>query len=90
MPYTIQFRNKALTFLDGLDKKFAGQVVRKINAQLSSDPFGSGEKLRNMEFDGIPAFRIRSGNFRVLYTINNDSQVIVHIIDGRKDVYKNR
>jgi mRNA interferase RelE/StbE len=62
-------------------------VVRVIQAveQLANDPFPNGsQKLSGSDF----AYRIRLGDYRVVYSVFNDLSIIeVQRIRHRKDVY---
>ncbi|MCF7762792.1 MAG: type II toxin-antitoxin system RelE/ParE family toxin [Verrucomicrobia bacterium] len=60
------------------------QVAEKIRllAQTARPP--GFKKLR-----GSSGYRLRSGDFRILYTING-STITVHAVGNRKDVYRSR
>lgn len=46
---------------------------------------------RGFVMNGVhEVYRIRSGDFRILYCQNGDSEVIVLDIGNRNDVYRNR
>ena len=64
-----------------LPVKEAGQVARKI-ARLERGLVGDVKRLVNHE----PAYRLRSGNFRVLFDVEGDS-VAIKKIGMRRDVY---
>ena len=61
------------------------RVVRRIQG-LADDPRPNGcQKL-----SGQNRYRVRQGNYRIIYSIEDD-KLIVHIVKGgdRKDVYRN-
>lgn len=60
-------------------------VVEKIR-KLADDPRPGGcEKL-----SGQDRYRVRQGNFRIIYSINDD-RLVIHVVKvgDRKDVYRN-
>ncbi len=83
--YRVEFTPAAEKQLKDLDKPFQMQVFRRIE-KLADDPRPQGvEKLEGQE--GI--YRIRSGNYRILYTINDKALVVVVIrVGDRKEVYR--
>jgi len=70
-----------------LDRLPVIEVKRLLShiTKLSNDPRPIGiQKLTNDE-----GFRIRSGNYRILFEINDKSQtILIYRIKHRKDVYK--
>jgi mRNA interferase RelE/StbE len=85
MPYTIEFKNSALKELRKLPKEFSEQIARDIN-DLSKNPRPHGHK----KLEGNEnLYRIRSGNFRVIYQIQDKMLIILIIrIGDRKEVFK--
>lgn len=77
----------ALEFLAGLQPKVRRQIAAKIKG-LAADVHPSGCKLVQGMMNGEDrVFRIRSGDYRVLYVVRNISVVILDI-GHRKDVYR--
>ena len=84
--YKIGLSNKILKQLEKLNDSVYLKLSQKI-FELSNNPRPNG-CLKLTDFDG---FRIRVGNFRILYTINeNTKEVVIYKIDDRKDIYKKR
>jgi mRNA interferase RelE/StbE len=83
--YHVEFAPAAVKQLRSLDKPFQTQIVRRIE-KLADNPRPPGvEKLAGE--DGI--YRVRSGNFRILYTIHDKALVVLVIrIGDRKEVYR--
>ena len=84
MAYTVEIRPAALEFIQQLTPKYRRQVTSKIEA-LKNDPRpANAEQLR-----GYPQFlRIRSGNYRIVYTINDQVLLVTVITVGnRQDIY---
>ena len=85
MTYTILYKRSAEKELLSLAEMYAWKIRDAIN-NLSDNPRPHGcEKLKGSRNE----YRIRIGNYRVIYTIS-DGMLIVTIIKiaHRKDVYK--
>jgi mRNA-degrading endonuclease RelE of RelBE toxin-antitoxin system len=68
--------------------RLPGGMLRRINdvlERLESWPEVSGAKPLRKELQG--SFRIRAGDWRVLFRVSGD-RVTVFAIDNRRDVYK--
>jgi len=62
-------------------------VIKQAIASLADNPRPTGCK----KLKGEPAWRIRVGNFRVIYEIDDDKVIVIVIAIGhRKNVYKKR
>jgi mRNA interferase RelE/StbE len=69
-------------------EKHQGQILKKLTA-LASDPRPVGSKLFAREGD-YEIYRIKSGEYRILYGINDGALVVLAIhVGNRKDVYRN-
>ena len=84
--HKIQIKASAVKELNKLPKKDLKKVVVKIQA-LSENPRPSGcEKL-----SGDEKYRIRHGNYRIVYAIQDEILVVYVVkIGHRKDIYKKR
>lgn len=81
MKYKIEFQKAALKFLKKQDKKTQERLLLAIN-QL---PEGTDIK----KLQGYEMYRMRVGNMRVLYTVDDFVMIIsIENIDNRGDVYK--
>lgn len=86
MQYRIEIKRSARKELDRLSKADRRRVGRKIDA-LGGDPCPRGAK--KLKGRGDNAYRIRAGDYRILYTIENDVLVVFVIAIGhRKDIYR--
>ena len=69
-------------------KKVRKQIVKKIET-LAHEPYPSGaKKVKGQTTTLHPIFRIRSGDYRVLYTVREGHSLIVLAIGHRKDIYR--
>lgn len=81
--YTIKISKKAEKQLDKLSDKVAKQLL-KVIFELSNNPRPFGY----IKLKGRDAYRIRKGNYRIIYEIYDDVLVVEIITIGdRKDVY---
>lgn len=70
-------------------KKVRGQIKTRIDALASeSKPPGSAKVLGSLE-DGLnEVYRVRQGDYRILYAIRGESDILVLDIGHRKDIYR--
>lgn len=84
VPYSIVFKPSVLK----KSKRFPKEVLKRIREKLESlciNPYANAVKIRDLE----NVWRVRVGDYRILYRIENDRMVILVIrIDHRKQVYK--
>ena len=88
--YGFAYAESALKYLETVvTAKFRGQIRRKVEL-LASNPNPPGsKKLQGLTEGEEPIFRIRSGDYRILYVVrNNPDQIVVLDIGHRKDVYR--
>jgi mRNA interferase RelE/StbE len=82
--YRIEIKRSAVKELEAIPAKDRRRIATKIQA-LASNPRPAGcEKL-----SGHDKYRIRQGNYRILYRIEDDVLVVTVIkIGDRRDVYR--
>ncbi len=79
MKYAVRLDSRTLKALDRLPSEIHGRVIRKLRA-LEADPRPPGvEKLTGME----DLYRVRVGNWRIVYAIRDRELVIIVIRIGR-------
>lgn len=81
--YTIKLSKKAEKQLDKLNDKIASQLLKVIfDLAKNPRPFGY------IKLKGRIAFRIRKGNYRIIYEIFDDVLLVEIITIGdKKDIY---
>ena len=85
MKFTIQIKRNAQKSLANIPAKEQKSIIEAI-CQLAEIPLPSGCK----KLKGKEAWRIRIGNYRVIYEIeNNMLSIFVIEIGHRKDIYRN-
>jgi mRNA interferase RelE/StbE len=83
--YELQFAPKAIRSLRKLDHS-AARRIRETAEALRSDPRPSGAVMLT-GMHGV--LRVRSGDYRILYTVDDD-QLVVLVVDAghRRDIYQ--
>ena len=82
MEYRIDFKPKALKDLDSLQRDDARRVVERIN-RMRNNLEGDVKHLTNF----TPEYRLRVGDFRVLFELAGN-QITVYRIVNRRDAYR--
>jgi len=82
--YNISFKKSVAKDLKKIDRSKADRILKKLTTDLSV----KADQLPELRgrFAGLRKYRV--GNYRVIYTIIDDSVLILRI-QHRKDVYKN-
>jgi len=85
MRYGIEFTVSALREFKALDRTLQRRIGSQIS-ELGSNPFPPGAKKIQ---GGEDVFRIRTGDYRIIYRLDGKRVVIVIVrIGHRKDVYR--
>ena len=82
MDYEVRFKPKADKDLDALQPDMAKRVIEKI-ARLRTNLEGDVKRLTNFS----PEYRLRVGDYRVLFEVEGNS-VIVYRIVHRREAYR--
>jgi len=81
----LQFSSQARKFLKRLDKTNWGRIIEKIE-ELRKDPFS--HKVKRVEGRKEKTFRIRVGDYRILYVVLNETKILfISKIDKRPKAY---
>jgi mRNA interferase RelE/StbE len=83
MPFKILLSKHANHDFEKLPKKLMIQIGEVID-DISEDPFVLDIKKLKTPFEG---FRVRSGNYRILFTMV-EKTIVIYSIKHRKDAYK--
>lgn len=86
--YRLQIQDRAIHDLKGLDKETARRIVSRLNWLAGN--IGSIKRMPLAgEFSDYYKFRV--GDYRILYQVFDDRQVIVvHRIGHRRDIYRGK
>ena len=86
MPFSIQFGPQAEKFIRKLDSQIKERIKSKLN-KLEQDPFPQ-EVERVEGYKGEKLFRVRVGDYRILYVVRFEAnQIIIANVDKRGRVY---
>lgn len=83
--YEIHIERRAVKESEKIAAEEREHILEKISTVLSSNPFPVGKN--PMRLKGENAFRLRIGDYRVIYTIEGHN-VLVYAIRNRKDAYR--
>ena len=86
--YTVRILKSATRDLEQLDKPTGRRVFKRLN-WLSENV----ENIKHEELKGNLSglYRIREGDYRIIYEIIKDEElIIVHYVGHRRDVYRKR
>ncbi len=88
MKYPVAIGNRALKALEKIPDKFVLKIAEKID-QLADQPRTiTSAKIKSKSGIG---FRIRVGDYRILYDVDNDSKIVIVLdIKKRDQAYKCR
>jgi mRNA interferase RelE/StbE len=82
--YEVKLSNKAIKVLDKIDFQMVKKLFDKMN-NLKKEP----KPIGCIKLKGENAYRIRIGDFRIIYEVIEDSkQVLIFKVAHRKDVYR--
>ena len=84
MPYSVRLKRSAEKELEALSTKIHDKIIKAI-LSLKNNPFPRNAK----KLHGREGTRIRVGNYRVLYVVDDTNKEIeVFSVADRKDVYR--
>ena len=88
MSYRVDFRPSALRELERLPQNVQKRIQAKIN-NLAVNPLTSGVKKLQDSPLGANLYRVKAGDYRIVYQIQQNVLVVLIVkIGNRQDVYK--
>jgi len=78
----IQFKPKAVRDIEGLPSRMRARVLARIE-EMSNDLKGDVKRLTNF----TPEYRLRIGDYRVLFEIEEET-IIIYRIRHRREAYR--
>jgi len=82
--FEIQLTSSAVDDLDCVPEIAKKKIIASIQ-KISTDPFSCRPNIKKLKGFKSPIYRIRSGDFRVLYRVHDNTIIILRVID-RKDL----
>lgn len=83
MTFTVVLKSKAIKDLKAISHNEATRIAEALE-QLQNNMSGDVKKLTNF----IPAYRLRVGNYRVLFEIEDKERIVVYRIIHRREAYR--
>ncbi len=81
--FTIQLAQAAADDLDAISDKLRDQIVEAIKS-LADNPLPTGSGIKKLKGFKPPLYRLRSGDYRVLYRIQSSAILFLRIIDRKE------
>lgn len=82
--YRVIIKKSVAKDLRGIPKKDVRRILSAIQ-ELAGDPRPSGAK----KLSGQDRYRLRQGNYRILYSIEDDKLIVCVVrVGSRRDVYR--
>lgn len=83
MNYTVELKPRAIKDMRNLQRQDSSRIVDALD-RLQSDLAGDVKKLTNF----TPEYRLRVGQFRVLFEVEDGIRIIVYRIVHRREAYR--
>ena len=83
MKYDIEFKPKAVRDIEDLPSRIQARVLARIE-EMSNDLKGDVKRLTNF----TPEYRLRIGDYRVLFEIEEETIIIIYRIRHRREAYR--
>jgi mRNA interferase RelE/StbE len=85
--YRVEFRPEAEKDLSRLDKEISQRILKRIKWLAQHFEEITVESLTGRQWKGL--FKLRVGDYRVLYTANRLKKLItIHLIGHRREIYE--
>jgi len=81
--FTVQLALSAAGDLDAIPDRLRSQIVEAIKS-LADNPLPTGSGVKKLKGFKPPLYRLRSGDYRVLYRIRNSAILVTRIIDRKE------
>ncbi len=83
MNYTVGLKPRASKELRRIQKQDASRIADALE-RLADDLFGDVKRLTNF----TPEYRLRVGQYRVLFEVENENEIVVYRIVHRREAYR--
>ncbi len=83
MKYTVELKPRAVKELQRIQKKDAARIADAIE-RLGDDLSGDVKRLTNFSLE----YRLRIGQYRILFEIEDQNRVIIYRIVHRREAYR--
>jgi len=83
MNYTVALKPRAIKDLRRIQKQDASRIADSLE-RLTDNLFGDVKRLTNF----TPEYRLRVGQYRVLFEVENENEIVVYRIVHRREAYR--
>ena len=83
MKYTVGLKPRATKDLRNIHRQDANRIAGALE-RLEDDLQGDVKRLTNF----TPEYRLRVGQYRVLFEVENDNQIVIYRIVHRREAYR--
>jgi len=80
--FQVVLTEHAIADLEEVSQELREQIQRDLKT-LQTSPFPSGTQIKRLKGFRPPIYRLRSGDFRVLYHIREDEVTVLRVIDRK-------
>ena len=80
-PFKILLTDHAISDLEGMSQEAKAQILGDIKS-LEPSPFPQGSRIKRLKRFPVPVYRLRSGDYRILYLIR-DEVIVLRVIDRK-------
>jgi len=80
--FQVTLTEHAIVDLKDISKELRDQIHQDLR-DLESGPFPSGSHIKRLRGFRPPVYRLRSGNFRILYHIQENKVMILPVVDRK-------
>ena len=80
--FQVVLTQHAIADLEEVSKEIRGQIQRDLKT-VQKSPLPSGTQIKRLKGFRPPIYRLRSGDFRVLYRIREDKVTVLRVIDRK-------
>jgi mRNA interferase RelE/StbE len=85
MKYSVELKPQAIKDLKRIQKSDTARIFDAL--EIAADALkGDVKRLTNI----TPEYRLRVGNYRILFEIENENRIVVYRVRHRKNAYKKR
>ena len=86
MPYRVRLTRRTESALLKLSPDRRRQILHRL-ARLETNPFPHGKAIKRLQArtpDGDPLYRLRSGDYRVIYFVRGDEVLVLAIVHRKE------
>ena len=87
--YDATYTNAAYKSIEKLPETVKKRIQNRIDALINDEDMRGAAKLKG-QLDGFDVYRIRIGDYRVIYTFPAGSKIIILDVGHRREIYRRK